>query len=214
MNRPAHYYSHTREEVLPFLPQRIAKLLDVGCGAGAFGRLVKERWGAQVWGLEINAAAAAAAREDLDHVLVGDVHTALHRFAGQRFDCITCLDVLEHLVDPEAVLRQAAELLAPNGMLVAVVPNVLYIGHLIRLFVSKDWRYEDHGILDRSHVRFFTRKSFARTLAEAGFLVESIHGLNPCRHRLWFRLFDILTLGWLHEARYLQFLYRARLRAL
>ncbi len=210
MERAGDYYRQSRAELLPFLPPTVRKLLDVGCGEGNFGLLVKERWGAEVWGIEINPAAAAAAQAKIDRVLVGDVQELLPALAAADFDCLVFADVLEHLVDPFQVLQQAKNVLAPMGSLLITIPNVLYIKNLYNLLYHKDWRYEPQGILDISHLRFFTKKSFSRTLQELDFHIEEVRGINPCRQRvLWF-LFNFLTVGHFHESQYLQLVFRAR----
>jgi 2-polyprenyl-3-methyl-5-hydroxy-6-metoxy-1,4-benzoquinol methylase len=210
MNRPDWYYKCSRQEILPFIPPGVNKLLDIGCGEGNFGFLVKEKFGAEVWGIEHNVIAAAEAKKKLDNVLVGDVHEIINNINITDYDCVTFLDVLEHLADPYTVLLKTKRILSPSGYIVVSIPNVLYIGNLFKIIICKDWQYQDYGILDSSHLRFFTVKSFTRDLNDAGFRIHQKRGISPCRHRMLFYLFNLITFGYLHEARFMQFVFTAK----
>ena len=94
------------------------------------------------------------------------------------FDAVVFNDSLEHFPYPEPPLALARELLAESGALVCSVPNVRYIDNLLHLLMDKDWQYRESGILDRTHLRFFTKRSLIRTLGEAGFEVRRIEGIN------------------------------------
>lgn len=120
------------------------------------------------------------------------------------FDCIVFNDILEHLVDPFTTLRKSKELLTANGVIVLSVPNVLYISNLYRLLLFKDWKYVNHGVLDITHLRFFTKKSLRNMLTNLGYDVVRLDGINPYRSIL-FGIFNIFTFGHFNESRYLQF---------
>src|SRR5262245_34934770 len=130
--RPTGYYDQARPDVAALVPETHRRVLDVGCGAGALGRLLKGR-GHQVNGLELLPASAARARHHLDAVVVGDVETLGFPFAPGAFDAVIFADVLEHLVDPWRVLREAVGVLAPDGVIVASVPNLQNVDVLRRL---------------------------------------------------------------------------------
>jgi 2-polyprenyl-3-methyl-5-hydroxy-6-metoxy-1,4-benzoquinol methylase len=120
------------------------------------------------------------------------------------FDCVICNDVLEHLADPYSVLFALKEKLSDNGVVVFSLPNVRHLGNLKNLLVKKDWQYRDAGILDATHLRFFTEKSIRRMFDDLGFELITLRGMNPIRS-LKFILFNIFTLGLLSDARHLQF---------
>ena len=165
------YFGQRREDVLPLLPDAIDTLLDIGCGAGGFGALVKQRRGCRVVGLEQSEPVAALARRRLDQVWVGD---ALRVDPGARFDCVTCLDVIEHVADPDALLaRIARHYLRPEGRLVASVPNVGHWSIVLDLLAGR-WDYVPAGLLCTTHLRFFTRRSLLQLLDRHGFVPEHI----------------------------------------
>lgn len=161
-----------RSDVLPFVPAGILSLLDIGCHTGNFGALVKERFGCRVTGSEINPQAAEAARSRLDAV-IGDV---LSSDIAEKFDCITCLDVLEHFVEPARFLEKALSLLNDDGHLLLCVPN---IGHwsIVEDLLAGRWDYIPAGILCSSHVRFYTKRSIETLLKECGFEMISVQEL-------------------------------------
>ncbi len=198
------YFQHPRPEMLRYCPSSAVRILDVGCGAGVFGQGLKRTTGAEVWGIELDATAAAAAAAVLDRVLVGDAAARVAELAGERFDVVYCNDILEHLVDPEALLRDLRPLIGPAGVLIASIPNVRHFPNVRDLALRGRWDYVDEGILDRTHLRFFTRSSIAAMFARCGYGLRRIEGIHPTRS-VAFRLFNLATLGRFAEMRWLQF---------
>jgi len=202
--KPEDYFSQTRAEVLPFVPKDAKRILDVGCGEGRFASKLKELLRAEVWGIEYVPTAAEVARQHLDRVLVGDVTQQLEQLPNRYFDCVTFTDVLEHLVDPYQVLLAMKEKLSADGVIVASIPNVRYFRNLFDLVVRGTWQYEDFGILDKTHLRFFTKKSIEEMLESLGYRVLRIHGINATPS--WkVALFNLATLGAFSDTQYLQF---------
>lgn len=162
------YSDFGRLEVTPFVPRDARRVLDVGCLAGAFGAALKsERPATTVWGIELRPDAAELAAGRLDHVIVGRFPDDVP--SGERFDCVVFNDVLEHLEDPWSALRATHAFLAPGGCVVASIPNVRHYSVVASLVLRGDWRYADAGILDRSHLRFFTSDSATRLFEECGY---------------------------------------------
>lgn len=204
------YYTNARSEMLPFVPVEAGTVLDIGCGAGGFAGQLKARDGSvEVWGIEMDAAAAARAGEVLDRVLVGDALEVVAGLPAGRFDGVVMNDVLEHLPDPAALLRALRPALKPGAVLVASIPNVRYFFNVVDLAVRGRWDYTDEGILDRTHLRFFTRSSMVRLFAEAGYAVDTVTGINRTGSAK-FKLVNLLTLGRWSDMGYLQFACRAR----
>lgn len=176
-SKPADYFALGRNEMLPFLPRDCKRLLDVGCGAGAFGELIKQSHDVEVWGVEAAPSVAATASTRLDRVIVGD-------FGPQNglphgvFDCIVFNDVLEHMLEPEQALRYAKSLLSHNGCIVASIPNIRYLPVLWHLAARGEWNYADCGVWDRTHVRFFTKSSIVALFENEGYTVRSVSGIN------------------------------------
>lgn len=206
---PERYFNNPREEMLDLVPADRRRVLEVGCANGRFASLIKQRQPAEVWGIELDAEAAQAARERVDRVFQGDVHTILPGLPDSHFDCIICNDVLEHLPDPEVVVSALAAKLAPGGLVIASIPNVRYLPVLYELLAWRDFKYRDWGVLDRTHLRFFTRKSIRRMFREAGYEVLAMHGIQmpnlPTGYRVAFLLTEIFTLGYYNDCRYIQF---------
>jgi 2-polyprenyl-3-methyl-5-hydroxy-6-metoxy-1,4-benzoquinol methylase len=163
-----------RSEVARFLP-RSKRLLDVGCNEGAFGALMEGR-GTEVHGIEPNASAAKTASKRLTSVTVGRFPDDLS--AGEPFDCIVFNDVLEHMTDPERALAAAKYHLADGGTLVASVPNVRNFSVLAPLILRGRWDYADWGILDRTHLRFFTKATMRELFENSGYRVNQQEPIN------------------------------------
>lgn len=210
----AGYFAHARPEMVPFVPAAAVRILEVGCGAGAFGALVKETRPCEYWGVEPDAAACAEARTRLDRVIEG--RFLPRALDGETFDCIVFNDVLEHLPDPEETLRGCRALLRPAGRVVASLPNLRFFPYLYRLVVRGELEYEDEGVLDRTHLRLFTGRSAARMFARQGYEVVTLSGIPGFlrrRERWLVRLLGALSLGRLADLGYLQFAVVAEPRA-
>lgn len=165
-----NYYEETRSDVLQFVPDGIGSFLDIGCARGRFGASVKNKIGCRVVGVELNSYEAQKAKEHLDLVIVGDFLTTE---IEEKFDCITCLDVIEHVTDPEAFLQKIKTLLNDDGYILLSIPN---IGHwsVVEDLISGRWDYTPAGILCISHLRFFTRKTIHDLLKDTGFRIVMI----------------------------------------
>lgn len=162
---------------LNFLTQHIpsdASVLDLGCGTGALGRWLVDRGHTALDGVTFNSAEAEIARKHYRQVVEGDLETLdlLTAFASRHYDVIVCADVLEHLKNPAVVLEQCKTLLSPEGRLLISVPNAAYAG-LIAELMHGQFRYRDEGLLDKTHLRFFTRSSLLDFLEQAGWQVDS-----------------------------------------
>jgi len=167
----ADYYRYPRLDVVDLLPDKITSLLDVGCGSGAFGQVVREKWGCRVVGVELNPAAAAKARLVLNHVIEGDI---INLGLEERFDVITVNDVLEHVENPEDLVKNLLEFVTLDGQLIVSIPNV---GHwsIVEDLLAGHWDYMPAGPLCIDHLRFFTRRSMISMMEHAGWQPIRIH---------------------------------------
>jgi 2-polyprenyl-3-methyl-5-hydroxy-6-metoxy-1,4-benzoquinol methylase len=190
-DRPTTYYTQARPEVAALVPPACRRILDVGCGVGELGCLLRRR-GHRVTGIELVAEMAEQARGHLDHVEWADVETHGFPFAPASFDAILFADVLEHLVDPWRILREAVDLLADGGVVVASIPNVQNLDVLRRLLRGR-WDYRERGILDRGHLRFFTLHTIRDLFAQAGLTLE--HVGHRYRRSLWREMLCLVTAG-------------------
>ncbi len=188
------YYCYARDEVFAVVPQNACRVLDIGCGAGVLGARVRERNKAEVIGIERNEKAASQARRSLDKVLLADVEAIdfAKVFGTRMFDCVIVADVIEHLNNPWLLLSQIHKVLTDDGVLVVSVPNIRHWRIARALIFRGRWDYEDQGILDRTHLRFFTRATLHDALSHAGFSIMSSSLLQAP----WDRNRPFQKLGW------------------
>lgn len=166
------YLDTERREALALVPTGAKRVLDVGCGHGGFGAALKrERPRTEVWGIEVNHTAAAVASERLDRVLRTPFPGAV---GAERFDVVSFLDVLEHMADPWEALEHTKRLLAPDGLVVASIPNVRHFHVSLPLLFRGRWVYDTSGIMDRTHLRFFTRQTIIDLFSTSGYDLLSL----------------------------------------
>lgn len=203
--KPLQYYGYDREEMLKYLPANMHKILEVGCGEGLFGFLCKQKMGAEFWGIELIEDAAVKAKDKLDKVLIGNIELDELYIPDNYFDCIVFNDVLEHLQYPWIVLDKIKRYLKPGGYAVASIPNMRYYEIVKGLLFRKEWEYEDAGIMDKTHLRFFTIKSIRKMFERSGYSVLSLEGI---RHEVFpwkFNLLNKVFNNQLDDMRYKQF---------
>jgi 2-polyprenyl-3-methyl-5-hydroxy-6-metoxy-1,4-benzoquinol methylase len=169
------YYGETRPEIRELVPRTARRILDVGCGAGGLGAALKvDLPEAEVVGIEAFPAAADLAEEVLDAVLRIDLQDFSEiPYAHGTFDAMVFGDVLEHMHDPHGVLATLRPYLAPDGVIVCSIPNVSHWSVVGPLLLNDRWTYGDSGLLDRTHVHFFTLYEVDQMLTEVGF--EATH---------------------------------------
>ena len=157
-----------------------SRVLEVGAHTGFFSACLRER-GCRVTALEVDPRAAAHAAANADRVVVGDVEdaTVRARLTGP-FDVVLFMHVLEHLVDPWHVLRAMRALVAPGGRTIVLLPNVACWRVRKALFMDGTFEYEQTGILDRTHVRFFTLDSGRTLLETSGYAVAAWESVDTC----------------------------------
>ena len=173
--RPLRYHRQLDPEgddslarLLRRIPAR-SRVLELGPATGYCSRYLRETLGCTVDAVELSGEMAEQARPWCGQLVVGDVETLDLdlAFSGKTYDVILCADVLEHLCDPWSLAARMANRLAPGGRLLLSVPNVGYLGLLVDL-LRGNFRYRDEGLLDRSHLRFFTFDSLREMLEQTG----------------------------------------------
>lgn len=190
---PGGYYGLDRPEMLELVPAGITSLLDVGCGEGAFLDACRRHLpDVRLSGIEPVEVPARRARDrDLD-VTTGSFPADLP--PSERFDCIVFNDVLEHLVDPAGALVAARGRLSDDGCIVASIPNIRNLETLFALVRRGRWDYVDAGVLDRTHIRFFTQSSILALFEDVGYEVVTIKGGWPLTSRK-FRALRLLSIA-------------------
>ena len=168
------YYSNANPDLLAKIPVTARRVLEIGCGTGGFARAYRDiNPAAEYWGVELFAEAAEEAKTVLDEVVLGSIENASvlaeldARRGDRRFDVLIFGDVLEHLLDPWSVLETLRQRMEPGAVCAICIPNV---GHwsLVREQLLGRWNYADAGLLDRTHLRFFSRDTAVEMLTKAG----------------------------------------------
>jgi 2-polyprenyl-3-methyl-5-hydroxy-6-metoxy-1,4-benzoquinol methylase len=195
IERPASepYFQGDRRELLQWLGGRHARVLEVGCGRGGNAAWLRDHGTDLLVGIEINTAAADAARASFDRVLAEDVETALGKL-DESFDLVVCADVLEHLVDPWGTLRRLRLVTNTDGTLIMSIPNIRFYRALWKIAFGAGFRYEPEGIFDATHLRFFTRSTIRAMVEDGGWTLDRM-GTSPARRGRLRRALSLATFG-------------------
>jgi 2-polyprenyl-3-methyl-5-hydroxy-6-metoxy-1,4-benzoquinol methylase len=201
------YYTHVRREIEALLPASLGKVLDVGCGAGETLRWLKQgRPDIETTGVEYNPQMRDVLSHNVDHAHIGAITEVMPSLG--TYDTILCLDVLEHLLDSDSVLAGLAVKLNPGGAFIISLPNIAHYSVSLPLLLRRRFTYADAGILDRTHLRFFTEDTIVSFVNAAGLRIDrgSLSGLQGPRTRL----LDRATGGLLKHHLAKQYIFRAR----
>lgn len=206
--KPA-YFSSTRFNILDLVPRYSPRVLEVGCGSGQTLAMLKEKnLCGQTVGIELFAEAADKAQKRVDQIYCLDIESKTLPETIGTFDLILLLDVLEHLLDPWTVLKKlVAGHLAPEGRVIVSLPNARHFSLVIPLLFGK-FDYKERGILDKTHLRFFTRDSATKLLQGAGLLIEKTKRTSLELH-LHSGKINALTLGLFSEFLTSQYIFSA-----
>lgn len=180
-NKPDAYYNFPRPEMLKLLPKTAKRVLDVGCGQGTFAVQIKDYNNAEVWGIEFMPNEGEVAKKVLDKIFIGAVEDYISELPDNFFDAIFFNDVLEHLAYPDNVLRDLKSKLVKNGLIISSIPNIRYFRVMKMLVLDGNWDYADHGVMDKTHLRWFTKKSIRKMYEGLGYEVISNDGINPSK---------------------------------
>jgi SAM-dependent methyltransferase len=209
------YFSLARTEIEPLLPENTERILELGCGSGATIKWLRGVRNVQfAAAIELNTQAAALARNSIDQVVSVDFENHPVDFEPKSFDLILALDVLEHLTDPWDAVARLHAFLKPGGSLIASIPNVGHYEVLVPLLGGK-FEYTVDGILDRTHLRFFTEPSAAALMESSGLQVSQtdyVYKVPTKRLRWYFIKFKLQSvMRFVPFSRFLkrQFLLRA-----
>ena len=195
--KPAAYFSGlagARGDFLDELPKgQKSRILEIGCGSGDTGALAFQRGIARDYiGIELFPAAAAEAAKVLTDVKVGNAETMTFDWQPASFDALILSEVLEHLVDPWGLAERLSVYVRPGGLIMVSSPNVSHYSIIKELILGR-FELADHGPMDRTHMRWFTPKSYAALVERAGFSVRSVRPVTPFAART--QLLSKLTAG-------------------
>jgi 2-polyprenyl-3-methyl-5-hydroxy-6-metoxy-1,4-benzoquinol methylase len=171
-----HYEDHYNETLFGMIAAEPRRVLDLGCSTGRFGEVLKGKYpSAWVAGVEAGQAAAAKAASRLDrvvHAKLDGFDFSAHGFEPGEFDLVVAADILEHLFNPWQLLADARRFMAPQARLLLSLPNVRNVALVGELLAGGRWRYAERGLLDITHLRFFTLAEIGAMLGETGFVAE------------------------------------------
>lgn len=200
-------YTSARREILQYVPNIKGRVLDVGCSTGNFSKLLKDERGCEVHGIEVNQKAAIQAEDKIDKVFCGDATEVLSQLPDAYYDLVTMNDVLEHMIEPHIFLDKLHNKLSPDGIIFAIVPNIRHHRALAKILYEKEFKYEDEGIFDRTHLRFFTKKSIKRMFDECSYEEIDYFGINGTSS-LRPLLLNLVTFGGFgNDTRFLQYAF-------
>ena len=203
-NKKEQYYGKQRTVLIDMLPAIQGSFLDVGCGTGATLEYLKSKGASYVAGVDINKEAIEqASKRNLDYVLVADVEKDEMPFKEKEFDCIIFADVLEHLFNPWDTLKKISQYLKDDGYILLSIPNIKNYHILWRLIYHDEWSYCDEGILDNTHLRFFTLKEIKKLLDFAGFRILKLSWRVVSGRK--FRILSALLFNKLHPFSIVQY---------
>jgi 2-polyprenyl-3-methyl-5-hydroxy-6-metoxy-1,4-benzoquinol methylase len=212
------YYREERSEIRQFLPHKYLKVLEIGCGEGNF--ISSLNIDSEKWGIEPNKDAYEKIPKKIYKAFNLTYETSLQYLPDNYFDLVICNDVIEHLFDHDYFFESIKTKMTSNAYLIGSVPNVRYFENVATFLINKDWKYVDFGILDKTHLRFFTEKSFLRMINSHKFIVEKFKGINklslkPLSIKMLLKVIVIylivfLTMGYYKDILFLQFGFRLK----
>jgi len=198
-DKKAEYFAQARTD-LAALIQEFSKLkvLEIGAGSGATLKFLKaQNIAAEAHGIELMSLSDSFQEDEaMDSFTIGSIEDMSVDLPENYFDVIIFADVLEHLVDPWAVLEKVKKHLTPKGYVLVSIPNFREFATLYKVIVNADFRYADWGVLDKTHLRFFCKKNIQQLLEDGGFRIKKMHPnymINPQgKKKKWL---NRLTLG-------------------
>lgn len=169
------YYAANRRDMVKYVDFHVQSILEVGCGEGNFALNFP---GTDYWGIEpVSKQANIAASKGLK-ILNGAYEDVSDQIPNGHFDLIACNDVIEHMIDPIGFLQNVKQKLKPTGKLIASIPNIRHITVLFKLLFNGEFDYEKSGIMDYTHLHFFTPRSFEKIAKSCGWDVEILEPLT------------------------------------
>ncbi len=211
------YYSNVRQDLLTLLPKNSQnlKILEIGAGYGAtLFFLKKEGIASEVVGVDIPENEGTLAFDNIDEFFYVDAEKLdLGKYKG-HFDYIILADVLEHLVHPDEVLQTMKELLCKEGKILVSMPNFRTKQAFFKVFIKGDFSYEESGLFDYTHLRFFCKKNIRALIEDNGYEVESmVSSLKTYKGRSISKIVNLLTFRIFEEFLSVQYLVRAKPKA-
>jgi SAM-dependent methyltransferase len=193
-DKQGSYFAGVRQDFLDLLPKDgSAKVLEIGCGSGETGAAAIARGLCRSYtGIELAPQAAALARTCLTEVLEGDVEKMPFPWPDSHFDAVLMSEVLEHLIDPWALVKRVAAKLKPGAIVLASSPNVAQLA-ILKNIIADRWELTESGVMDRTHLRWFTQGSYRQMFEDAGIRIDKVRAMAPPGPLG--KIFNLVTLG-------------------
>lgn len=193
------YFDNVRKDLLETIPKnsRGGIILEIGAGSGETLLYAKKNnYASKVYGIElVKLVNTKQDSPEIEKFCIGNIETMLFPFEDIKFDIIIMGDVLEHLINPYLMLKKLANYLTKDGMVIASIPNIREWDTMKTIFLKGDFKYVDSGILDKTHLRFFTKKNMIQLFENNGFRVLEIKSKNnttPLKYFIRLKLFKFM----------------------
>lgn len=209
-NKSTEYYSSVRYEIIELLPTFAKNVLDIGCGDGNTLRWLKSKKKCEnIYGIEISKESSDKAKEFLDGIENINIEENYNFFPGKKFELILVLDTLEHLIDPWDFLKKIKPKLTEDGFIIISVPNIRHHSIIKNLFLLGNWEYDKSGLLDNTHLRFFTKKSLIKLFKKQDLkIVKSLK--YPLDFQGKAKIVNRLTLGFFSDFLTQQYIFKLK----
>lgn len=216
----SQYVASKRPEMLAFITNDPKTTLEVGCREGLFTSSIKEIFDIKdSWGVEPDNSILEESKKNIDNVVI-DYFNKDIELPKKYFDLIIFNDVLEHMYDPWEALLKAKVLLSENGIIIASIPNIRHKSILKKLLLSDSFEYKSAGILDVTHIRFFTKTTMIKLFNETGFEIIQVKPVILIKKRRWYKkitqlhkkLFNILTFNKFESLQYSQYAFTVKIK--
>lgn len=170
-----NYFTSVRYDISKYIPKNVRRVLEIGCGDANFVKFLPT---CEYWGVEPNIKVKQIKSLNIFKIYKCDYENAYDQMPDNYFDLIIVNDVVEHMTDHDYFLETIKKKMTQDSYIIGSVPNVRHISNLINLIIHKDWQYQSSGILDKTHLRFFTTKSLIRSLNLHGYYIELVQPIN------------------------------------
>lgn len=212
-NKNEDYYKHIRTDVVSLISKKQdCKILEIGAGFGAtLSHLKTTRIAKEVVGLDISVNKDLIDTNTIDNFIIGNIEELNLEQYNNYFDVIILADVLEHLINPKEVLEKVANYLNNDGEILISIPNFRHKSAIYKVFFKGNFSYEESGLFDYTHLRFFCKKNIKELVLNSGLNIDTcISSLTLYKQKSFSKIFNIITFKLFEEFLTVQYLVRAK----